>query len=38
VSSQQFLLALLARFGVFAIVLGATVRTATVASWLLPKS
>ena len=35
---QQFLLALRARFGVFAIVLVATVLTATVASLLLPKS
>ncbi len=37
-SIQQFLLALRARFGVFAIVLVATVLTATVASLLLPKS
>ncbi len=35
---QQFLLALRARFGVFATVLVATVLAATVASLLLPKS
>ena len=35
---QQFLLALRARFGVFALVLAATVLAATVASLLLPKS
>src|SRR5712691_6245124 len=38
VSLQQFLLALRARFGVFALVLVATVAAATVASLLLPKS
>lgn len=35
---RQFLLALRARFGAFAIVLAATVLAATVASLLLPKS
>src|SRR5712664_3469971 len=38
VSPQQFLLALRARFGVFATVLAATILAATVASVLLPKS
>jgi len=38
VSLQQFLLALRARFGVFATVLAATVLAAIVASLLLPKS
>jgi succinoglycan biosynthesis transport protein ExoP len=38
VSFQQFLLALRARFRVFAVVLAATVLTATVVSLLLPKS
>jgi len=38
VSIQQFLLALRARFGVFSIVLVATVLAATVTSFLLPKS
>jgi len=38
VNIQQFLLALRARFGVFALVLAATVLAATVASLLLPKS
>jgi len=38
VTPQQFLLALRARFGVFATVLVATVLAATVASLLLPKS
>jgi chain length determinant protein EpsF len=38
VSPQQFLLALRARFGVFATVLAATVLAAIVASLLLPKS
>jgi chain length determinant protein EpsF len=38
VSPQQLLLALRARFGVFATVLVATVLAATVASFLLPKS
>ncbi len=37
-SFQQFLLALRARFGVFAVVLAATVLAAAVASLLLPKS
>ncbi len=37
-SIQQFLLALRARFGVFTVVLAATVLTATVVSVLLPKS
>ncbi|MGB5082813.1 MAG: chain length determinant protein EpsF [Burkholderiales bacterium] len=37
-SFQQFLLALRARFGAFAAVLGATVLSAAVASLLLPKS
>ena len=37
-SLQQFLLALRARFGVFATVLAATILAATVASLLLPKS
>ncbi len=37
-SIQQFLLALRARFGAFALVLVATVLVATVASLLLPKS
>jgi chain length determinant protein EpsF len=35
---QQFLLALRARFGVFAMVLGATILAATAASLLLPKT
>jgi succinoglycan biosynthesis transport protein ExoP len=38
VSLQQFLLALRARFGVFTVVLAATVLTATMVSVLLPKS
>jgi chain length determinant protein EpsF len=38
VSLQQFLLALRARFGVFALVLAATVLAATVVSLLLPKT
>ncbi len=37
-SLQQFLLALRARFGVFATVLAATILAATVVSLLLPKS
>ncbi len=37
-SLQQFLLALRARIGVFAVVLAATVLAATLASLLLPKS
>ncbi len=37
-SFQQFLFALRARFGVFAVVLAATVLAAAVASLLLPKS
>ena len=35
---QQFLLALRARFGVFALVLATTVLAATVVSFLLPKT
>jgi len=38
VSLQQFLLALRARFGVFATVLAATILAATVVSLLLPKT
>jgi chain length determinant protein EpsF len=38
VSIHQFLLALRARFGVFATLLAATVLAATVASFLLPKT
>jgi len=38
VTPQQFLLALRARFGVFALVMVATVLAATVTSLLLPKS
>ena len=37
-SLQQYLLALRSRFGVFAAVLAATVLTATVVSFVLPKS
>ena len=37
-SLQQFLLALRARFGVFALVLGATILAATVVSLVLPKT
>jgi protein tyrosine kinase modulator len=38
VNIQQFLLALRARFGVFAMLLAATVLAATVVSFLLPKT